>query len=185
MSLGDWPAVARALLYSLSHVGVDCRGDVNRARYTTVGSAFHAADDRHHEPAREIIKAVAPETLGIPSMDIECDEQLPEEEASSDTVPELAGEADDLDDLDDLDATESASDASASKMVKCKGDPVPIEMAEFVVDDDWQQRALHAEQAVAIREEWDNVGGWHGWIDRDQLTLDDVLERIEEDPPPD
>jgi hypothetical protein len=59
--------------------------------------------------------------------------------------------------------------------VACRGDLLDVDKAEFVEDEDWRQTALFADEAVAVREEWQEAGSWQGWIG--QATLED-------EPPP-
>lgn len=170
VSLGDMTALASATTYALSHVGIDTEGERNTYLRKKVGSAYHAADDRHHDEAREAIRRVAPKTLGIPSMEIECRSDLPEDEADHDDHEPATTS-------DDGAGDESTStSAESTGMVPCRGDLVDVDEAEFVEDPEWRQTALHAEKAVETREEWKEAGGWQGWVG--QATIDD-------DPPPD
>ncbi len=174
VSLGDLPAVARALTYCLSHTGIDTSGDANQAQYRAYGSAFHNAEyrDSTEQKAKKAVKWAAPDTLGLSTVGIECKKERPEEEVE-------------LEDLDDLDGdTDSADDDEDSGMVKCGADPVDIDRAErFVEDEDWQETAKFADDAQQTLEEWREAGGWRGWVEG-QTSLDDVGED-DGDPPPD
>ncbi len=166
VSLGNYKSVARAVTYALSHTGIDTEGDRNRYVHGKVGSAYHNADDRNLPKSTEAVHEVAPETLGIPSFQIECKNDLPEEEA-------------DHDEADALEASESEESSSeeTSSRVTCGGGVENIDKADFVEDEDWQQTALHADRAVEAREEWKDAGGWKGWVGQAVL--------VDDDPPPD
>jgi hypothetical protein len=172
VSLGDLEDVARAVTYALSHVGIDTSGERNTYVHGKIGSAYHAADDRHHSRAREAVNRVAPDTLGITTQEVECREELPEEDVD-DTTTSTTSSSD-----GDGDGPEPEPEPSTTTpTVPCQGELTDVDEAEFVEDDDWQQGALYADEAVATREEWLEAGGWQGWIGQD------VLE--EDGPPPD
>lgn len=169
-SLGGIESVARAVAYSLSHVGIDVSGERNHYLRKKIGSAYHNADGRHDAAAADAVRTVAPKTLGMPSMEIECRADVPEDERPDDQLPEVT----DADGDGDLEADSSST--TTDGMVSCRGDLVDVDDAEFVDDEDWQQTALFAEDAVEARREWHEAGGWQGWVG--QATIDD-------DPPPD
>lgn len=170
----DMNSLARAVTYSLSHVCIDTRGDHNRYVRSKVGSSYHGADDRHDEQARKACQRVAPETLGIPSMEIECREELPEDEVEDDNHELVTPSSDG--DGDDVEVEPEPSTSTATPTVPCQGGLSLPKDADFVEDEDWRQGALYAEDAVATKARWEAVGGWKGWIAHD-LT-------IEDDPPP-
>ena len=51
-------------------------------------------------------------------------------------------------------------------MVDCRGDLVDVGRADFIDDDGWRTTARYADKAVRVREEWEDAGGWRGWLDR-------------------
>jgi hypothetical protein len=171
-SLDGLHDLARAVTYALSHVAIDTSGDRNRYRRKKVGSAYHGADDRHLRKAKEAAHDVAPDTLGIPEMRVECQKELPEEECDHDdehTTPST--------DDGDAGVEETEPESSTTQaMEKCRRSPVDVDDADFVDDPDWRQSALFAEDAVDAREEWQEAGGWQGWSGQ---------ETLEDDPPPD
>ncbi|MFC3476097.1 hypothetical protein [Halobacterium litoreum] len=197
ISLADERSVARALCYSLSHTAIDTRdledsfGGEDGAGYVRKkkGSAFHKPVDDVEEAhpshaenlkeAKDAVHNVAPDVLGIPSMEIECQEQVEKEEdaAKDHDVSELIDE--DGDGAGD-DAGEDGGDST--KVLKCRGDMVDVDDADFVDDPDWRRQADYAEQAVDAREKWENAGGWQGWSG--QATLDAERADVEGDPPP-
>jgi len=177
VSLGTMESVARAVTYALSHVGIDCRGEANRYVRGKVGSAYHAADQRLHDDAREVVNYVAPDTLGVPKMDVECRAEALEAETDHD-IEDLLEQADDAEEGTDAEPTDDDPE-----VVPCSGRLVdPEDAEEFVTDEDWQQTALHAEAALEVVDKWREAGGWQAWTDG--ITLQELLEDVG-DPPPD
>jgi hypothetical protein len=176
VSLGDIHNVARATTYSLSHVGIDCRGEQNRAQYRLYGSHVHKADCRSIDEARRAVHDVAPETLGVGKLDVECRSKVP-----ADPDDEYQQEL--VDEDGSAESSESSEPTAESDgLTTCRGSLVDIEEAkELLNDEDWRAQAPpeNVEQLERIREKWDELGGWRGWIDADQTTLDF------EEPPPD
>lgn len=171
-SLSTFEKLARAVTYALSHTAIDTRGERNRYVHSKIGSDYHNADDRHLAQARDAVHKVAPDTLGIPRMEIECQSQVPKDERDhSDPVSEL---------IDDQEGAEPESTSSddGSKTVPCRGDLVDVDDADFVDEPAWQRAARYADEAIEARREWEDVGGWQEWIG--QATLD-----VDDDPPPD
>jgi len=203
ISLKDATSVARAVCYSLSHTMIDTRrgedsgqGDPTQNTYvhTTRGSAYHKPtndlEDAHPShadnlrDAKEAVYNVAPDVLGVSTGEIECQttvERLEDADKEHDVSEHLddedgAGVDDQGDDLE--------NDGGATTTVKCRGDMVDVDDADFVEEEDWQRTAEHADQAVDAREAWKEAGGWQGWSG--QATLDGQrLEDVEGDPPPD
>lgn len=174
VSLGDMNAVARAVCYAISHTGIDTRedglgGESNRYLKWRKGSAYDAHDGRNIDAAREAVYRVAPDVLGIPSMDVSCRSEVPEDECEHDH-----------DHIEDLDGDGGLEDGSTSTtepgMTTCKSALVDVDDADFVEDENWQRSALYYEEAVEARQKWDEAGGWQGWSG--QATISDV-----EDPP--
>lgn len=163
--------LARGVTYALSHVAVDTEGDRNRYLRKKVGSAYHRADDRHERAAEKAVNAVAPDTLGIPSMKVECQKELPEAETEDDHdhTPTDSGDGDGsgVEDGPEADTT--------TPTAPCRRKPVDVDDADFVEDEDWQQGAKYADEAVETRREWKEAGGWQAWVERAR----------EDDPPPD
>lgn len=174
----DMENLARAVTYCLSHTAIDTRGERNRYVCGKVGSAYHNADDRHDRQARQAVQSVAPETLGVPSMEIECREELPEEEVEDDhqhTTSSSTGDG-------DGDAGDD-SPSTATPTRPCKGALSEPDDADFVEDDDWRQGARYADEADEVRRTWQAIGGWQGWVGND-VELEDVVTITENDPPP-
>lgn len=181
ISLGELEDVARAVTYSLSHTAIDTRGEQNRAVWRKSGSAYHNASGPHHEQnvaeARDAVHEVAPETLGIPPLQVECREEVLEEETDHDH--------DDLDDIPDGDADpDAAADADDGPgYVACRGDLVQMDdAADLVEDPDWRQARKYGDAAAEVLAAWREAGGWQGWVG--QHTLDDVVAAVD-GPPPD
>ncbi|DAC85288.1 rolling-circle replication initiation protein RepA [Haloterrigena jeotgali icosahedral virus 1] len=187
ISLGGIRDVARAVVYALSHVAIDTRedgkgGDHNKYIYGKKGKEFLNADDRDLEEAKAKCNAVAPLLLGIEKMEASCREEIPEEETDHDSDP---ADEDALDDLED-DAETSSTDEDEISMATCHGNLVSIDRADFVDDEEWRSKALFADEAVRAKQEWEEKGGWEGWLERQtgQARLPtDGAESVDSPPP--
>lgn len=174
VSLGNMKAIARATTYTMSHLGIEQRESGNYAMMRTYGSAIHNTDGRDEPEAEEAVRDVARETLDLPASDLECQNKLPEEEVDSETEPEPP-------DAEDGDDTDADAEDDGPEMATCRGNLALVsEHAEQIEDPDWQQTALHAEEAVALLERWREVGGWQGWVEQEAGAPEDV-----DGPPPD
>jgi predicted nucleic acid-binding Zn-ribbon protein len=161
ISLSDMESVARAVTYCLSHCGIDTTGDNNRYLHKKIGSAYHNADDRHHDEAAEAIRAVAPRTLGVRSANVECKNDVPAEERENE-----------FDEPTPDDADGDAADPSTEDdgMATCRGELVSVDKADFISRESWQQQAIHAADAVEAKRAWEQAGGWQGWSGQTTLT---------------
>lgn len=165
----DLESLASVVCYVLSHTGIDTRGERNQYVHGKIGSAYHNADGRHDQAAKEAVYKVAPKVLGIPSFEIDCPNELDVDDVDADALEELSASSDGAED----------DEPTEHKTVPCNGDLVDVDDADFVDDEEWRQTALFAEDAVEAREEWQRAGGWRGWTDREQEAIDDV-----DGPPP-
>lgn len=175
VSLGDMSDVARAFTYALSHTGIDTSGERNRVQMRRHGSAFHNADLRSLEKAKQAVHYVAPQTLGIPSMEMECQNEVLDDE--DDETDHLS--ADDLE--DDGDGPEETTSETTDSTKTCRGEIVTIDEADRLLDDEEWRRTIHQdtlEKAEETRKEWEDAGGWRGWVD------DDDQAHLTEKPPP-
>jgi predicted nucleic acid-binding Zn-ribbon protein len=166
VSLGDLHSLARATTYALSHVGIDMTGEQNKSEYRKHGSAFHAADCRTLADAKDAVHLVAPDTLGIPSQHVECRNQVLEDEADHDDHDHTTSE--------DGEAADSDRDSEDDGTVSCRGDLRDFEdVTELLEDPDWRA-PIHEdnlEQLERINEVWQQVGGWRGWVEREQTRF--------------
>jgi hypothetical protein len=186
ISLGDMKGVARAVVYALSHVAIDTRdggkgGEHNMYVFGKKGKEFMNADDRDLEEAKAECYSVAPRLLGIEKMEASCRKDVPEEETDHDSDPA------DLDALEDGEGeATSSTDDDELKMKTCHGDLISIDRADFVADEDWQTRALFADEALRAKEEWEDNGGWEGWLEEQtgQARLPTDGAESVDDPPP-
>lgn len=174
VSLGDMSAVARAVTYCLSHTSIDTTGEANRAMYRKYGSAYHNADCRSIDDAKEAVNHVAPDTLGVPSMEVECRSK----------VADAGDDHDHLDDLEDGDGDgDLEQDATETDgLTTCRGDLEDIDEAQtYLTDEEWT-RTVPEENVDELEEtyqRWEELGGWRGWVDGQQ-SVEDV-----DTPPPD
>lgn len=157
VSLGDVHSLARAVTYCLSHVGVDTSGDRNRSAYRKHGSAFHNADLRTLDDAKAAVHDVAPDTLGVPSMHVECRNKVDAD--------------DELDHLDDVDGEDPAADADDSDDAPdkrpCRSELTDVDDADRLLDSDtWRAKApdVVQERVAQLYQEWQDAGGWQGWL---------------------
>lgn len=164
VSLGDLHSLARATTYALSHCGIDMTGEQNKSEYRKHGSAFHAADCRTLNDAKDAVHLVAPDTLGVPSQHVECRNQVLEDEADHDHTTS--------DDGDDADSDRTADDDTAT--VSCRGSLRDFENIDDLINDpDWRA-PIHDDNLEEIDKTyqiWEQVGGWQGWVDREQTRF--------------
>jgi len=162
VSLGDMTSVARAVTYCLSHTSLDTDGGRNEYVHVKKGSAYHnaAVYDSTERKAKEAVRKVAPQTLGLSTVGIECKAEVPDDECDHDH-----------DDLDDGDADDGDGDSSTDDgMTTCRGDVSHIDdedTQKLIENEGWQETALHADRAVGALEKWREVGDWRGWRDLD------------------
>lgn len=173
VSLGNVHSLARALTYCFSHVGIDMSGERNKSLYRKHGSAFHAADCRSLDQVKQACHRVAPDTLGVPSMYIECRNEV-------DCDHEHHEHLEDLD--DDGSAAESDRTSESDSTTTCRGDLCDMDdVGELLDNNDWCQSIppVNLSNLEETHQTWIEVGGWRGWIEREQSSVDDF------NPPPD
>jgi hypothetical protein len=167
VSLGDLHSLARATTYALSHCGIDMTGEQNKSEYRKHGSAFHAADCRTLDDAADAVHLVAPDTLGIPSQHVECRNQVLDD-ATDDEHDHTS--SDDGDDAESDRTSESEDDGRTT----CRGGLRDLEDMENLIDDpDWRA-PIHndqLEQLDRVFQLWQDVGGWRGWVEREQTRF--------------
>lgn len=162
ISLGEIDEVARAVTYALSHCAIDTDGDGNnRYLHQKTGWAYHAAEGEHHEAnvrrAREAVHKTIGDTLGIDWTQVGCHEKVHEDEQDHDHVEASSGDGDGEE--------ESTPDDTNDKMRSCHGGLTNIHDADFI-DEDWAADAVHGDQALSLKQRWEESGGWNGWVER-------------------
>jgi len=160
ISLGDVDDVARAVTYALSHCAIDRSGEQNRYLHQKTGWAYHGASGEHHERnvrrAREAVHKVIGDTLGIDWTQVGCHEQVHADEKDADVVEANSGDGDD---------DGSTSSDTTDEMRACHGGLSTIHDADFI-DEDWAAEAIHGDEALALKQRWEEAGGWDGWVER-------------------
>lgn len=153
VSLEHEEDIAGAVTYTLSHAGVDTRGEQNRAAVWKHGATYHdgqvsAADRKAGDAA---VRRAAPRTLGVSGRNITCYEELPEGEVDDhDGMHHYTGDCCDGGDGGGVEATASESVAEPvaadggtdTELVECSGPILPMREAEHILDDEERAEGL-------------------------------------------
>ena len=170
-SLSDLNDVARAVTYTLSHTGIDTRGDGhNQAAYRTYGATWHDADvlDDSERLADAAVREVAPRLLGLPTNEVSCGSDVREARAGASTIDHRrtfasmstssSGEAPEPDG-DPSSMPDQPTDATVggdADRERCSGRLRHIDEADgYLDDDDWRERAPFASELRQTLAEWE------------------------------
>jgi len=139
------------------------------------------ADDRDIARAKAACYDKAAKLLGR-DLSISCSNAVPDDTDDEHDHP------DDVDQLDQDDVDADSSSTTELEMQTCMGDLVPVDDAidEFIDAEEWQERVLHAQEAIETKREWQALGGWEGWIEEQtgQSRLP-AKNQLLDNPPPD
>jgi hypothetical protein len=163
VSVGNDFDLARVVSYCLSHAGVyqDGNGDSQAAYYPNV---IHRSRDvtikeQTRDEMDEIVRSVAPQTLGIDYSSVACYREVPKGEGGNMTVTLAGASADD--DPDDGETSEESDEQDAPdpgdgpEMEKCEGKLLSFKKApEYLQDDDWRANAPLAHRLEERYREW-------------------------------
>lgn len=149
VSLYDEYDLTRALTYSLSHAGVVDGMD----SYRYYGRVANTQAEEHiEEEINEVVRSVAPNTLGISYRSTSCTVELDEEEDPDPTSLETSGPSDPDPEM----ADENGNDEDQDR--RCGGRLVHISTAPgFLTDPDWRERVSHAEDLETAYLNWRGV----------------------------
>jgi len=163
ISLGDLDDVARAVTYCLSHTGIEERANGNyRAAQRCYGPAPHdclPVDEETDELATYACHQAAPETLGLSTENIECRQEMPEDERTE--LDEFTPDSGD----GELDETATSSTIETAGTVPCGSALCSVDDADRLLDDpDWCQQARYVDEARETKQAWEAAGGWQNWL---------------------
>jgi hypothetical protein len=162
VSIGNDFDMARVVAYCLSHSGVykDSNGDYQSAYYPNVlhRHVEATADDETKDEFDQIVRSIAPQTLGIDYSSVACYREVPEGEGRNMTVSLAQAHAE----AEPDDGGESSSDQEADtadpdgpRMEKCEGKLVAItEAPQFLDDSEWREKAPLAHRLEETWREW-------------------------------
>lgn len=156
VSIGnDWD-LARVVSYCLSHAGVYETADGHRAAMFPNSLHRHVeatADDETKEEMDQIVRQVAPQTLGIEHSSVACYREVPRGEGRNMEVSlaQVSAEADGDQEASD-DGDQEEGELPEPEFEKCEGKLVNIQKApEYLEDPEWRSSAPLAGQ---LRETW-------------------------------
>jgi len=130
--------LARALTYSLSHAGVCDSKDAYRYFGLT---ANLSAEGHIVEEIDEVVRAVAPDTLGLSTTSTTCRRELDDEESSSSASPPSNPDP-------EMDSEGPDGDTETRR---CRGRVVSVSNAsEFLRDRDWVDEANRVDRLIAV-----------------------------------
>lgn len=168
VSLGDIHSLSRAVTYALSHCGIDMTGEQNKSEYRKHGSAFHAADCRSIDKATDAVHRVAPDTLGVASQYVECRNDVHEDDCAHDHDHDHHSDGSEAD-------SDRTSDSDPG-MTTCRGALRDFnDVGDLLERPSWR-KPIHPTQLTRLEQVhaiWEEVGGWRGWVDRDQSRISD------------
>jgi hypothetical protein len=170
--------LARAVSYSLSHVGLE-ETDTGRKqavyRYFGKAANFEATDEIKNE-MDAAVRSVAPKTLGLSWSSVACLEDRDGREPQSPLVAGTAAVYGDGDGPEDDEVGEGihvSEDAGAPEGY-CAGRLMNINTApRFLEDEEWCERAPHADELRETWEAWEEEARrWQQKIDPDRPPPD-------------
>jgi hypothetical protein len=163
VSIGNDFDLARVVSYCLSHAGVyvDGNGDHQAAYRPQVlhrgpGGAVTPQESTIEE-MDQIVRSVAPQTLGVPYRSVACGREVPRGEGRNMSVSlsQAAADAEEGDGSDGSDEGDEQEPGDGPEMEPCEGRLLDISKApEYLQDDDWRQSAPLAQELERQYREW-------------------------------